>query len=190
MRLTHSTFCLLMAVFLGCSDGPAPSPAEKDTATTSKDTKSPQGPVGCTNACKRQPLCVPELVTEQDCLAVCENHNDPDLYACCIQTAPTCAEVTACTDGTELVCRQDEDPWLPLAQFEECSCGEESNPTPNHKECKNAAPDHPCETEMCIKPVNFKEHAFCGLDCTLDSKVCPSPLKCVQTPKTSYCYYP
>jgi hypothetical protein len=176
----------LVAGAAGCGNGksdedttPAPTDVASDTTLSSL--------ISCDNACKRQPLCAPDLVTEQDCLAVCNSERDPSLYACCIQTAITCSAVEDCTSKANVVCDDSVEPWVPIPNLEECVCGEPGIPTPANKECIATGPDHRCETGVCLKPVNTPNAPFCVIECTNAPDKCPESMKCTMTPKTWYC---
>lgn len=175
-----------------CSDdggaAPAATPADDAVAPDSGDRTT--GPIRCENACKRAPRCSPDLVTEADCVAICQQDDDPQTYACCIQYADNCAAVESCITGTNRVCDPQGEPWVPLSELQECTCGLPDEPTPKSAECKESAPDHPCLTGMCLKPVNWDLPPFCATDCTGNAGACKAPLTCEDTPKTDYCSNP
>ena len=119
---------------------------------------------------------------------MCNKETDPALYACCIQSAKTCAGVEQCTSKTNLVCDEEAELWVPIAILEPCECGGGQAIDAN-KECKATGPDHRCETGVCLKPVNNPGAPFCTIDCTNAPDKCPESMKCQDTPKTWYCAY-
>mgnify|MGYP001808800600 CR=1 FL=1 len=179
---------LSLVLLSGCGDENATSNNGQDSSNTPQDAGTENSSISCANACKRQPLCTPDLVTEQDCLAVCNAEEDPTLYACCIQSAKTCAGVEQCTNKSNLVCDETAELWIPIGILEECQCGDQESIAAN-KECKATGPDHRCETGVCLKPVNYARAPFCTIDCGTAPDQCPASMKCQDTPKTDYCNY-
>lgn len=187
--------CSITAVFVAllacaCSSSTADPPGaitDADGATVA-DSAGPPEPVSCENACRRAPRCEAALVTEADCLALCNKAEDSYEYACCLQYAKNCDRVRACLDGTDLTCAPAEGaaPWIELALLDRCECGE--GDTPKTAECKETGPDHPCPVgSVCLKPVNDETWPFCAVECTMNAGACEAPLGCETTPKTWYC---
>ena len=188
----------VLVVALGCSDGNESKDSDNNGNTSgSADTDDagfvipkPANPISCENACKRPPGCEEELGTEVDCLANCNGNDNPETYACCIQYADGCAAVEQCITSVQVTCTEEGDPWVPLAIFDKCDCGDPEDPPPNYNECANEGGDTPCETGLCLKPVNYSEPAFCATECDPASKPCPDPYVCQETPKKNYCKRP
>ncbi len=159
------------------------------TDVAAEDAPEPEpGVVTCANACKRADRCAEALVSEADCVALCEDDPDPAAYACCIQYSPGCNEVTKCVQGVGS-CTVEGEPWLPLQPFDDCECGN-ANDAQFWKlhECKETGPGHPCPTShVCYKPPNSEDSPFCTIDCSLDPGKCEEGTKCTSTPQSNYC---
>ena len=185
-RASKSTLILSMLLTLGCSEesSDTETPAAEDVV---EDTQTGLPGVSCELACKRAPRCAEFSVTEADCLALCQQNEDPETYACCIQYASDCIRVASCIDGSNRTCQPEGSPWTPLEMFDECTCGDPNNPTPKIQECKSSAPDHPCPAgAVCLKAAN-QENAQCVIACTMMAEKCPEDMTCTTTPKTWYC---
>lgn len=174
---------------LGCgSDEQAPAP-EKD-AGPQIELPVTANPISCESACIRAAKCAEALVTQQDCLALCMADAQPETYACCIQYADNCAKVQSCVNGSFKVCKPSGDPWVPLAVFDDCLCGEPGKDIPKNAECIKVDYDSLCETGVCFKPVVSNKTPFCAIRCGSAYPTCPGGMKCQQTAKTDYCKLP
>ena len=196
VRMPAPVTLLSLLAVLACSDGSEDSEAPEEVQAPDFviSTPEPEPDISCKNACQRPPKCEEDLGTEEDCFANCENNADPQKYACCIQTASGCSEVERCVKLGILNCKEDVDPWMPLAPFDKCECGEPDNPTPQYQECVAQGADTPCVTEdgagLCLKPANYSDAPFCAIECTPGTNPCPDPYKCESTPKKNYCKKP
>lgn len=167
------------------NDTPEPVTETPDVAVL-PDVGEAASLITCENACDRAPRCEGTLVTKADCIALCEAEANPDIFACCLQYASGCSAIKGCLEGWARTCEPEGNPWVPLAMFEKCECGDGG--IPNTHECKETGPDHPCPTEtVCIKPANSGDAPFCAVDCTLNPTGCPEGTHCEKTPKSNYC---
>ena len=188
LHIKQTHIAVLVLALAAC--GPSENVDEPPDAGPRFELPVEADPISCENACKRAPKCAEALVTEEDCLALCNEDANPHTYACCIQYAEGCASVQKCINGNFTKCTLEGDPWVPLQLFDVCKCGDPNKPTPKNAECINVDHDSPCETGVCMKPVVSTVEPFCAIRCGNNYGDCPPGLKCESTAKSDYCYAP